>query len=189
MCERNDTLFLVYDEIVLDGASNTEEIFFNLPTDGGLNWETPTRLTNAIKRSIDPAIAVKDNRIHIAFCDARDQISGNELYYKRGLITSDGISDSRPTASSFTLNNYPNPFNGKTTFKFNIPTESDVKLNIYDISGRLVKQLDKGRLAAGTHRLEWEGRDTIGKEVSSGLYIATLVAGIREDVIKIAIVK
>jgi hypothetical protein len=193
MCERNDTLFLVYDEIVLDGISNMEEIFFNLSPDGGLTWETPTRLTYADRHSLEPAVAVAGNRIHVAFGDNRNDtlpgLNRYELYYKRGLISSDRIADQQPLASSFGLSNYPNPFNGKTVFEFNIPTESNIRLNIYDITGRLVKQIEKGRLAAGTHRLEWEGRDTLGKEVSSGLYIAALVAGTTEDVIKIAIVK
>ena len=95
---RNDTVYLVYDEIVLDGETNTEEVFFNWSTDKGETWDNPVRLTNAPYRSIYPAIAVRDNRIHVIYCDARDDTASNppgymnSLYYKRGIISSDGIN-------------------------------------------------------------------------------------------------
>ncbi len=70
--------------------------------------------------------------------------------------------------------NYPNPFNPDTRIGFSLAGESDVKVNIYNIRGQLVKSLLSERMAAGEHTVVWNGKDDRGKAVSSGLYFYTL---------------
>lgn len=66
--------------------------------------------------------------------------------------------------------NFPNPFNQETTVLFELPEESDVTLRVVDILGRTVKVLLNRSIAAGSHKLKWNGIDMQGNAVSSGLY-------------------
>jgi hypothetical protein len=73
--------------------------------------------------------------------------------------------------------NMPNPFNPTTTISFNLPATTEVNLAVYDITGRLVKILEQGSLAAGDHKVSWQGEDHQGNQVSSGVYFYRLDAG------------
>lgn len=79
-------------------------------------------------------------------------------------------SSALPT--KFALNqNYPNPFNPTTTFSFDIPKESFVNLTVYDINGRVIKELVNNTVKVGSHRFVWNGKDTFGRQVASGMYL------------------
>ncbi len=73
--------------------------------------------------------------------------------------------------------NYPNPFNPTTTISIALPTDSPVKLEIFDISGRKVRTLVSGNLPAGRHEIVWDGRNAAGTSVSSGVYLYHINAG------------
>lgn len=73
--------------------------------------------------------------------------------------------------------NYPNPFNPKTTIRFGLPRTSDLRVTIYDVAGRLVKVLDEGEFDAGYHQLQWDGTNTHGQAVNSGVYVYRVQAG------------
>ena len=73
--------------------------------------------------------------------------------------------------------NYPNPFNPVTTVRFRIPETSLVKVDIFDIRGRLVRSFDLGRREAGPHSLVWDGTDGRGQAVASGTYFYRVSAG------------
>jgi Calcineurin-like phosphoesterase/Secretion system C-terminal sorting domain len=72
------------------------------------------------------------------------------------------------------LPNYPNPFNPSTNIVFSLNREDDVRLSIYDLSGRLVTVLAEGRWPAGTNEVRWEGRNQIEQSVPSGVYLVRL---------------
>lgn len=72
--------------------------------------------------------------------------------------------------SEYLISNYPNPFNTETTIDFSIPSESNVKLDIYNIKGQKVKQLVSDKLIADQHSVTWDGKDEFNKSVSSGIY-------------------
>ncbi|MEA2030249.1 MAG: T9SS type A sorting domain-containing protein [candidate division Zixibacteria bacterium] len=79
--------------------------------------------------------------------------------------------------SSFALRqNYPNPFNPTTTISFDLSHEVDWTLQIYSITGRLVREYD-GYAEAGTINLEWDGTSRSGGLVASGVYFYRLQAG------------
>ncbi|MFQ6611026.1 MAG: FlgD immunoglobulin-like domain containing protein [Fidelibacterota bacterium] len=81
-----------------------------------------------------------------------------------------------PVPTSFTLGqNYPNPFNPSTTISFTVPSEMQVELAVYDITGRLVKTLINNQMVnTGYHNVVWDGKDKSGNTVSAGLYICSL---------------
>jgi len=68
--------------------------------------------------------------------------------------------------------NYPNPFNPSTQIRFSLPKALEVTLAVYDLSGREVARLQKGKLSAGVHTIEWNGRSA-----ASGVYVYHLHAG------------
>ncbi|MBI5837070.1 MAG: PQQ-binding-like beta-propeller repeat protein [Candidatus Eisenbacteria bacterium] len=72
--------------------------------------------------------------------------------------------------------NAPNPFAGRTAIRFELPTAQQVKLEIYDVSGRMVRGLRNGSVRAGVHTAAWDGRDARGRALGSGMYFARLQA-------------
>jgi len=72
---------------------------------------------------------------------------------------------------------YPNPFNPATTIGFTLGEAVHVRLRIYDVSGRLVRELANGRRRTGPHSEIWDGTDRAGRGVSSGVYFYRLEAG------------
>ena len=73
--------------------------------------------------------------------------------------------------------NFPNPFNPRTTISFDLKGGADAALSIYDIRGRLVWNRDLSGLGAGSHKVAWEGSDDSGAQVSSGVYFYRLSEG------------
>ena len=80
------------------------------------------------------------------------------------------------------LPNYPNPFNPETWIPYQLSEPTDVKLTIYDIQGRVVRNIDLGHQRAGVYHgrsraAYWDGRNAVGEPVASGVYFYTLTAG------------
>jgi hypothetical protein len=76
----------------------------------------------------------------------------------------------------------PNPFASATTLAFDLPTASDVRIEIYDIRGQRIAVLADKSYPPGRHQVAWTGRDDRGARVASGLYYARLAAGGRSFV-------
>ncbi len=66
--------------------------------------------------------------------------------------------------------NYPNPFNPTTTISFSLPTPGAVSLEVFNVLGQKVTTLVDGDMAAGIHSIEWDGKNSAGVGVSSGVY-------------------
>jgi hypothetical protein len=83
----------------------------------------------------------------------------------------------------------PNPFNPATDIKFSLPRSTNVGLRVYDVSGRLVRTLVSGELAAGSHSERWDGRDETGLNVASGIYFARLLVDGESSIKQMALVR
>ena len=70
--------------------------------------------------------------------------------------------------------NYPNPFNPKTKIQYSIPKNEHVKLIIFDMRGRQVRQLINTKIQAGNHFALWDGKNQLGENVSTGVYFYRL---------------
>jgi len=92
-----------------------------------------------------------------------------------GMVTGDEVP--AMPAADFLGRNHPNPFNPVTRIPFGLHRGSRVALEIYDLSGRLVRALVDEHRAAGRYLEVWDGRDDAGREVSSGVYFCRLRAG------------
>ena len=76
------------------------------------------------------------------------------------------------------LGAYPTPFNPQTEIRFVLGTATDVNLEVFDVSGRLVRTLIRGGLhSAGLHAVPWNGRDDSSRKLSSGIYFYRLNTG------------
>jgi hypothetical protein len=74
--------------------------------------------------------------------------------------------------------NYPNPFNPSTTIVFDLPKQSPVRLEVYNVIGVLIRTMLRGEVVgAGRHQIVWDGRDDRGRIVPSGVYIYRISAG------------
>ena len=82
---------------------------------------------------------------------------------EKGISTSD-------LPKKFDLFNFPNPFNPETHFVYTIPEAADVNMNIYNTRGQFIKTLFKGHSSAGVHTAKWDGTDSSGRQVASGVY-------------------
>lgn len=74
------------------------------------------------------------------------------------------------------LPNYPNPFNPETTIRYELPGRTAVTITVYDVLGREVRKLVDGSQSAGENVVVWDGLNSQGQAVSSGVYIYTIHA-------------
>jgi hypothetical protein len=89
-----------------------------------------------------------------------------------------------PLPTEFSVNpNYPNPFNAKTLINFALPTDGDVNINIYNITGQVVQTIN-GHYQAGYHQVTWDASNT-----ASGIYFAKIAAGSESQTVKMTLLK
>jgi len=101
-----------------------------------------------------------------------------QVFTATGLDSSSAVDESAGTLPQqfALLPNAPNPFNPSTTIHFTLPQQASVALEIFDLSGRRVRSLYEGTLAAGAHRIMWDGKDDFSRTLYSGVYFCRLRA-------------
>jgi hypothetical protein len=109
-----------------------------------------------------------------------DYTTGNILGTTAVSPTENGAAPSHYALSQ----NYPNPFNPATTIEFSLPTASSVQLRVYNMLGQEVATLVNGNLAAGAHRVSFDG-----SHLSSGVYLYRLSAGSYLNTMKMVLLK
>ena len=109
-----------------------------------------------------------DYNINVKAWDVFNNFSNEESFFT--VVSSDNlvIRD---------VYNYPNPFTSNTTFTFqhNLTRPVDVKINIYTIAGRLIKQLEERDINQKFVKLNWDGRDEDGDLLGNGTYLYKLI--------------
>ena len=86
-------------------------------------------------------------------------------------------------------NPFPTPFNAEVTIPFALVEAGPVRLSIYNLMGQQVRVLADGWVAAGAHRMRWDGRTAAGTEAASGVYWAVLQAGDAVQTAKLALIR
>ena len=128
-------------------------------------------------------------------CTGYTSFEGSRLYWNTIALKTDSSFNTTPivginnynisSLSDFILfQNYPNPFNPSTTIKFKLGKDSKVTLNIYDISGKLVKTLINQILKTGEHEELFDGEN-----YSSGIYFYSLIADDFKKIKKMILLK
>lgn len=86
-----------------------------------------------------------------------------------------GLISTLPTEFAL-AQNYPNPFNPTTEINFDLPKNSHVELSVFNILGQRVTSLVSGDMPAGSHQISWDGTDSDGGSVASGIYFYRISA-------------
>jgi hypothetical protein len=91
--------------------------------------------------------------------------------------TSTGVPPTgSPTVQMSLGQNFPNPFNPSTAIGYTLNQQGATRLLVYDVGGRLVRELAQGVQPAGAHMVTWDGRDANGNRLPSGTYFYRLEA-------------
>ena len=120
--------------------------------------------------------------------------SDGSLKYRNAIALLESLLAAlRPTQTRL-LANYPNPFNPETWLPYELAVDSTVELFIYDARGVLVRHLELGHQPAGyyiakSRAVYWDGRNSVGERVSSGIYFYQLRAGSISQLRKMVILK
>jgi|GEM_PF-2505652 len=100
------------------------------------------------------------------------------LLYKSLGWTPLSVEENAGMPTEFALNqNYPNPFNPTTSISFSVPNDAQVVLQVFDVTGALVKTLVDQAVRAGNMQVAWDGTNSFGGKVSSGVYLYRMQAG------------
>lgn len=110
--------------------------------------------------------------------------------YSTGVQITSIQNDERQQPNYFGLKqNFPNPFNPNTTIRYSISSPEQVSIKIYDISGQLIKEINKEHYQAGEFEVVWDGKNNFGEKVSSGSYFYQLVIGNHSEAKKMILLK
>ena len=126
------------------------------------------------------------DKLEIALYDDRGRIVSGP--FQRTVTTSDirnaflslqlNVGDVQPQ-DTLLAQNFPNPFNPETWIPYQLSKATEVKIDIYDVSGHLVRSLDLGWQPLGSYMMPssaayWDGKNAVGERVASGIYFYTL---------------
>lgn len=142
-------------------------------------------------RVILPLSEYIGENIHIAF---RHFDSTDQYYVKLDMVyvTTEPVSAEDPETAPpvvTRLQNYPNPFNPVTSIRFELPENGPVRLEVYNILGQRVRTVLDQNLSAGIHEVAWNGIDSDGNPLSSGVYFARLQTDSKTHIHRMVLLK
>ena len=113
--------------------------------------------------------------------EARLADDGSDVF-QQGIATLEHLINTVIPTKTVLLPNYPNPFNPETWIPYDLAENADVHIHIYNMKGESIQQLSIGFQTVGTYRTQsraayWDGRNSVGEPVASGIYFCTLQAG------------
>ncbi len=149
------TVFLTYDE--------ANRIDFRLPS--RIEFVTTTESAQSIRRWYGDAVET----LPASWDPAKGTWSAT---FQSGGYFSLEKSVGQPRFVLFP--NYPNPFNPGTSIRFEIPSDSRIRLSIFNLLGQEIRVLATGDFPAGRYEFHWDGKDSRGRPASSGVYVYRL---------------
>ncbi len=151
------------------------------------NQENPQLVSDGVGGAI---ITWEDYRS--GHCDIYAQRVDHEGHAPPTGVPYNGQAPELPQLFSLSQN-YPNPFNSTTLIRYHLPAVSSqlsaISLKIYNILGEEVRTLVEKEQVSGYYSVIWDGRDSLGKEVSSGIYLYRLEAGEFRDVRRMVLLR
>jgi hypothetical protein len=161
---------------------NESELFYSYSIDGGETW-SPNEQASPSWNSF---VGWPNQQKIGDYYDMISDISGADLcwaatfngeqdvYYLRVSPPATDVADG--AAPGFRLYaNEPNPFNASTSVRFDLPAEgAQIRIAVFDVNGRHVRTLEEGFVAGGPGLALWDGSDTAGRAVASGVYFCRL---------------
>jgi hypothetical protein len=149
--------------------SNNRDVHGGSAINGYIRLENDTALVNAY---------YKDSLVNVAKRDTFVLRADAIFLFEANIVTGVGYEVGPTLPADYSLSqNYPNPFNPSTKIEFALPTSDNVRLTIYDILGREVRTLINDQYNAGAYSVQWDGKNNLGRQVATGMYIYHLRAG------------
>jgi len=145
------------------------QIGYSKSTNLGQTWTQSERISNTTGRSMTPWLSYDNGKVHLVWQEDGPSSQDREIYYRRYDPDNDIDEDQVPTSYGL-LKSYPNPFNSTTKITFS--DNKGGEIDIYDISGRLIKSLPVKDKRDGS--VIWDAKDGLGQPLASGIYIAKL---------------
>lgn len=172
------------------GDANSELVTFNYRDDGKVKIQEEARVAGTINAPRALVVLEERSRFKGAIFAERIEVESRVVALQHGVsgsLTKLALTDMQesehgePEAivpTEYMLEqNYPNPFNPSTTIGFSLPVVSEVTIAIYNLRGQVVLTLISGMLGKGEHQIIWDGTDSSGMNVPSGLYLYRMRAG------------
>jgi hypothetical protein len=151
---------------------------------GGPDDESPASLISAWTYTGPHIPRPEQPRMHLNMWKLEGTPAANQevvfqgfRFLREGVLTGVGgdVASGSPAAPAGRLRPaMPNPFNPRTTVRFDLDRGGTVQLEVFDLEGRHVRTLVSGHLAAGEHAATWDGRGSDGLAVASGVYLLQL---------------
>ncbi len=156
----------------------------NITAQGEVQGEAPTVLCSARYQQKNVRGAAWGNQALLAWNDDRAGV----ISYQEAMtgiwgtrITSGYTSNDDPAVNLLPLitvqGNHPNPFNLSTIISFDLKEAAPVKIEIFNTKGQLIRVLVDESKAAGAYDVAWNGKDNLGRDVSSGVYLYKVQSG------------
>jgi len=118
--------------------------------------------------------------------------SAGSLYVYEAPFTYTGVEE--PTAEQaypieYSLGqNHPNPFNPETIISFSVTHRTDIRLTIYNVLGERLRSFER-YCTPGTHTVTWDGKNSAGEDVASGIYLYRLTVGNYQETKKMVLLR
>ncbi len=164
----------IYSTTLTFTSNRPETVWIRIPQQA---YKYDTKVKQEIKKILGNRAVVTDLRL-----------------YQREEFTSGGGTGQQSITNTLIqlpilYQSYPNPFKSRTVIRYILPTECNVSLSIYDISGRLVKTLVNQNQTAGIYTINLDGKDGKGNTLSQGIYFYRLKTDNFSDTKRIVFIK
>lgn len=153
-------------------SNDVSNVMIDFSSDNGTSWIEVTASTES-EGSFDwtvPSVSSEECKIRISDVESETSDESDNTFK---------IFD--PTSVEDELNidfalsqNYPNPFNPSTTIRYQVAKTGEVELKIYNLAGKVIRTVVNQTISPGKHHATWDGKNELGNEVSSGIYIYRL---------------
>ena len=158
-----------------DGVINIQDLIIVARHMGETTESAAAPIVNIDSKELTPAIVQ-------AWIDQARLEDDGSAAFRQGIENLKQLLATLLPEKTALLANYPNPFNPETWIPYNLAKSADVTLTIYTANGTVVRTLTLGHQAAGIYQSQnraayWDGRNSVGEPVASGLYFYTLNAG------------
>jgi len=152
-----------------------------------------------INGSMIPGAGSSSSRKEYEYCD-QNLVNAITYYYKLEQVDLNGHSifyepiSATPVQKTLPskfrlLPNYPNPFNRATWIAYDLPEDGYVELSVYNMIGEKISTLVDGLQEAGSYQFPWQGVDSKGKTLPSGIYFIRIQSGLQHEVRKMILVQ
>jgi len=189
LASQSDGIYVVFElpvdgDIIAEGLGGGAGIGYVMEGQGNPGWITADGMNWSV-------LAIERQMAILPLAGSEKSASPHVLAPGRqddlGVVDQSGDqANSDPSIDAHLLAT-PNPFNPETELRFELSTDADVTLTVFDLKGRRIRGLLDERLTAGQHRVSWNGKNDSGAGMASGVYLMRLRVGAREHSLRVTL--